>query len=435
MNLRYKFKLKLAAIIFLILLAAAFILGCGGEDDGRVVFAVGGAPAEIDYWRTLADEFEMETGIELTIIRQPTDTDQRRQGLVTALNASSSDPDVFLMDVAWLAQIAASGWLEPLDHYSERDTLNPDIFFENIVEMADIYNDTLYALPVYVDGGLLYYRKDLLAKYDLEEPPQRWTEFVEVSKRVQIDMREDNPDFHGFVWQGAQYEGLICNFLEVAASNGGGLVNQEGQIEVNTEANIEALHMMRAMIADEKISPENTYTEFTEEEVRIYFQQGNALFERNWPYAWPLHQSPESEVKGKIGISALPHFEGGESISTLGGWHIGISKFSDNKEAAWEFVKFVVSAETQENLVINLGWNPGRIGLYLDPEIIEHMPHFPKLRLIFDNLHARPTLPYYSQLSTILQKHINSALSGAISPEKALSQAQNEIDQIVDRYE
>ncbi|HEQ98738.1 MAG TPA: ABC transporter substrate-binding protein [candidate division Zixibacteria bacterium] len=418
----------------IISLSIIFLLaGCGGvKEDKPLVFAVGGAPSEINFWEALIDEFSTEYQIDVSIVRQPTDTDQRRQGLVVSLKARDDDPDVFLMDVAWLAQIAASGWLAPLN--TELDSIETEAFFENILDLADRYDGQLMAMPVYVDGGVLYYRNDLLENIGISRPPQTWKELIEFSLRVQAVERENNPDFYGFVWQGAQYEGLICNFLEFAVSNEGGFIFEGDSLRLNIPENVEALQLMHDIIHEYKISPPNTYTEFKEEEVRLFFQNGNALFERNWPYAWTLHQSSGSPVADKIGIDVLPHFEGGESISTLGGWHIGISAYSDMKEEARRFVEYVSSYETQKKLALNLGWNPGRRDVYDDQEVLEKLPHFADLKTVFENAHPRPTRPYYSQMSSILQKHLNSAVAGEVSPENALQSAQAEIQDIIGRY-
>ncbi|MBD3216679.1 MAG: extracellular solute-binding protein [candidate division Zixibacteria bacterium] len=421
--------------LFTLGLILLLLAGCGGDaedEEKQIVFAVGGAPSEIDFWEALIDEFSTEYQIDVSIVRQPTDTDQRRQGLVVSLKARDDDPDVFLMDVAWLAQIAASGWLEPLN--TETDRIKTEAFFENILNLADRYNGKLMALPVYVDGGVLYYRMDLLEEIGVKNPPGTWQELIEYSQKVLDIKREDNPDFYGFVWQGAQYEGLICNFLEFASSNNGGFIFEGDSLRLNIPENVEALRMMHDIIHEHKISPPNTYTEFTEEEVRLFFQNGNALFERNWPYAWNLHQSPKSPVKDKIGIDVLPHFEGGESISTLGGWHIGISVYSDVKSEARRFVEYVTSYETQKRLALNLGWNPGRKDVYSDSEVLERLPHFAELRDVFENAYPRPTRPYYSQMSAILQKHLNSALAGEVNPEAALEAAETEIQDIINRY-
>jgi len=415
---------------FLLLFLLFLLVGCEKREERVVTFAVGGAPNEIEFWEKLVREFEERKGIKVKLLRQPTDTDQRRQGLVVALRSGMKDPDVFLMDVAWLPQFAASGWLEPL----EGSGLKREVFFKRVVKLVDIYSGKLVALPVYVDGGVLYYRKDLLEKYGYSKLPETWEELLEYSLRVQRGERKKSPQFFGFVWQGAQYEGLVCTFLEFASSRGGGITFRKGRLVLNTGPNVEALTFMRDLIHRYRISPPNTYTEMKEEEVRMFFQEGNALFERNWPYAWALHQSKDSKVRGKVGIAPLPKFKGGRRASTLGGWHIGISRFSDTKRESLEFLKFVLSYEVQKRLALNLGWNPGRTDVYEDRDVLKRMPHFKVLREVFNYIVARPVSPYYTQVSEVLQKYLNSALSGRLSPEEALRRAEEEVGKVVERY-
>lgn len=422
---------KILAVFLLIVFAVA---GCGGGKEKALTFSVGGAPHELDFWEGLAAEFTEETGIPVEVLRQPTDTDQRRQGLVIPLKSAKSDPDVFLMDVAWLAQFAASGWLEPLEPLLEGTQLKPEIFFARVVSLADRYGGKLNALPVYVDGGVLYYRKDLLGKYGFDGPPVTWRELVKQSEKVQAGERGGKPDFYGFVWQGAQYEGLICNFVEFAVSNGGGIEIEDSRVNLDTPENVEALTLMRELIHGYRISPPNTYTEMNEEEARIQFQEGAALFERNWPYAWGLHQREGSPVKGKVGIGPLPHFEGGKSVACLGGWHLGISKYSDAKEKAAKLAGFILSYDVQKRLALKLNWNPGRKDVYEDEEIVEEYPHFAVLKEVFKQAYPRPVVPYYTVISEILQRHVNAALSGKTSPEEALAAAEAETNEIIGRY-
>jgi len=401
--------------------------GCGPQKNA-VVFAVGGAPAELAFWEQLVGDFERQSGIRIELLRQPTDTDQRRQGLIIALNARQPNPDVFLMDVAWLGLFIASNWLEPLG--KEIDTAP---FFSRVLGLADMQAGRLYALPVYIDGGVLYYRRDLLQRYGLPGPPSTWHDLLSMAQTVQTAMRPTNPRFYGFVWQGAQYEGLICNFIEFSGLHGG-WVYQDGRILIDRSGNREALQFMQDLIWKHKISPPNTYTEMKEEEVRTYFQAGNALFERNWPYAWALHQGVGSPVRGKIGVAPLPARNPDERVSTLGGWHIGLSRFSDRKAQGLKFIQFVTAYQTQKRLALGLGWNPARPDLYADPEILARAPHFEKLRKIFQTAQPRPILPYYTQLSAIAQKHINRVLTAKDTPDLALGQAQQEINAMLRRY-
>ncbi len=419
----------------LILSVVLFILlsfNCGKEKP-ILTFAVGGATNEVEYWETLIKKFEDSTNIKVKMIRQPTDTDQRRQGLVIPLKAKKEDPDVFLMDVIWVGQFAASEWLLPIDSYLKGDDLELNNFFTSIIHQVDTYSDRVVALPVYNDCGVLYYRDDLLRKYHLPVP-KTWHELTTVAEKIQKQERQKNPQFYGFVWQGAQYEGLVCTFLEFAASNRGGIVDEKKNIVVSRMENIGALQFMYDLIHKHKISPPNTFTEMKEEEVRLFFENGNALFERNWPYAWGLHEREDSPLKGNIGITILPKSEGGTHAATLGGWHIGISKYSDNKEKAWELVKFIVSYETQKELALDLGWNPGRSDIYNDPEVKDEMLHIEVLKEAFTNATARPNLPYYTQTSEILQRYLNGALSGKLTPVEALEKSQREIEKIVKTY-
>ena len=416
-----------------LLIVSVLLAGCSPKQP-ELVFSVGGAPNELDFWESVIKDFEKEKGIKVRLLRQHTDSDQRRQGILIPMKAEMADPDVFLMDIAWIPQFAVSGWLENLDNYASKDSLDLKAFWPNILNMADRHKGDLIALPVYVDAGVFYYRKDLLKKYGFSKPPKTWDEFLKISKKVQIGERKQNPSFFAFVWQGAQYEGLICNFLEFASLNGGLSFNKPGGF-VNTPGNIKAADFMRDLIHKHELSPPNTYTEMKEEEVRMFFQSGNALFERNWPYAWGLHQKDISPVRAQIQIAPIPHFKGGKSLATLGGWHIGISKYSDKKNDAWAFVKYVVSRRVQKSFSLELGWNPARKDVYEDKDILAKYPHFSKLSSVFANAVPRPAVPYYTQVSDILQRHINSVIANKADSKIAFSEAEKEVENIVKRYE
>ncbi len=416
----------------LLLVTAVFVLvSCRPAANRSLVFATGGAPAELDFWEAAAADFTKETGIKVEVLRQPTDTDQRRQNLMIALKSRRPEPDVFLMDIAWLAQFQAARWLEPLDAYAAQDQFKTDHFFQNILSLADTRGGRLWALPVYVDAGLLYARQDLLDRYHLPFP-QTWQDLVQDCRTIQTGELQAGRPTSGFVWQGAQYEGLVCNFLEFAGSNGGGL-KVDGQVQVNTPQNRQALAFMRALIRDH-ISPPNTYSEMKEEETRLAFQNSPTVFERNWPYAWALHQAADSPVRGKITAGPLPHFPKGESRAALGGWHIGLSKYSGRKAEAWKFIRFVTSFATQKKMVLQLGWNPGRRDVYADPEVLRSAPYLKVLAPVFQTAVPRPMVPYYTELSAVLQRHLHQCLSGEAEPKDALAAAEEECRRVVARY-
>jgi multiple sugar transport system substrate-binding protein len=409
------------------------LLACTGQER-RLTFWVGGAPQEVAYWENLVAEFEARSGVAVDIIRQPASTDQRKQGLVIALEANQPDPDLFLMDIVWITQFVQSDWLLPLDRFIKGDTISLRDFFPRVVAAVDRHGGRTYALPAFLDVGLLYYRKDLLAAQGFAGPPQTWDALVTQALAVQEAQRRQNPRFNGFVWQGAQYEGLVCTFLEFVVSHGGRLTS-DGSVSVTGAGTAAALTFMQDLIQRYRISPPNTYTEMQEEEVRRSFQRGNALFERNWLYAWRLHQGKDSAVRGRVGLAALPHVPGAPSAATLGGWHLGISRTSDAPDQAWQLAAFLLSREIQTRLLLDLGWYSGRRDVYTAPEVRRRMPYVDRLQGIVAHAVSRPDLAYYAQISRIIQRYVNDCLAGKRSAEAALAAMQAEIDRIGRFYE
>ncbi len=431
-------KNKYRIILFILFL----LFSCSGRHE-KLIFSVGGAPTELEFWEELSRDFTEESGLEVELLRRPANTEQQRQGLIIALAAEKSHPDVFLMDVAWLSLFAESEWLTPLD-----DVVDRNDFFKSVIESVDLYKENLVAVPVYMDTGLLYYRKDLLDKFHLPVP-ETYDSLRDSAIIVQSKLRKKNPDFYGFVWQGMQYEGLVVNFLEFAGADGGfvnsgPLTDGRSNINLMKSANLRALSMMRDFIHGYRISPPDTYTRMREEEVRLYFQSGNALFERNWPYAFSLHNQPGSPVRGKVGVAPIPGQTVKHIAPALGGWHVGVSRYSKKKEDAFRFIRYLASKEVQLKMSRKMGWNPGRKEFYTAKMSINNKtssgnnPNFNEFRRAleysFERSRPRPALPYYTQISAILQRHVNGVLAGRTSEKDALRTAQSEVENLVERY-
>src|SRR5207249_4636746 len=136
-------------------------------------------------------------------------------------------------------------------------------------------------------------------------PPTTWQELTETAKVVQDGERKaGNDKIYGIVFQGRAYEGPTCNALEWVDSFGGGtIVDGQGKVTINNPKAIAAIKLAASWIKN--IVPEGVLN-YAEEEARGAFQSGNAVFMRNWPYAWALSQAPDSPTKGKVGVMALP---------------------------------------------------------------------------------------------------------------------------------
>jgi multiple sugar transport system substrate-binding protein len=405
------------------LAATALAAGCGRPDPDpsargtgtTLVFKHGklfGDPAAL---RALIDEFERaHPGLAVREETLPASSDDQYQFYAINLQAGSQAFDVLAADIIWVAGFARAGWLADLDAGEE-----PGEFFRGPME-AVTWQGRVYALPWFIDAGLLYYRTDLV-----EAPPRTWLELVESAKAAMARAK----GVHGFVWQGKQYEGLVCNALEYLHSNGGRVLDGD-RVTLEHPANVEALGLMADLVHRHGVTP-GSVTTATEEPSRHVFGQGRAAFLRNWPYAWRLFQDPGSRVHGKVGVAELPAFPGGRSAPTLGGWQLAVNAASRHREAAATFVRYLTGERAQKRLAIAYGFQPARVALYRDAELLAAQPFLGRLAGVFASARPRPVTPQYVRVSQVLQADFSAAVSGLERPRAALAHAQRRIEAIL----
>lgn len=377
----------------------------------ELVFSIGAGTEEIRFIKTLVDKFEAENpAIKVTLNVLPASTDQQHHYYLATLGAKNKDFDVMRIDTIWIAEFASAGWLESLENCMNKEDRTS---FLPVTEETNVFQGTLYAIPWNANVGLLYYRKDLLEKYNMR-PPDTWEELIELCTQISA-----SESVYGYLWQGKQYEGLICNFIEFIGSKNGGIIDSTGNIIIDSEHNTIVLDLMRDLIWQYRVSPQNTYSELEEESSRHLFQQGKGLFLRNWTYVWGLCQEDPS-MKGKVGVSRPPRFSDGKPASVYGGWHLAINAYSGKKEQAWQLIHFLTSHEAQKELAIHASWMPSRKALYKDPELVEILPFLPVVESVLQDVQIRPNVPYYQWISDILQKHVNEVLSNQTNSKAAL---------------
>ena len=415
---------KFLAGLFPFILLAAGCVEKGNDRDRAnvVVFKHGKIAGDPARFRELLDRFEKANpGITVRDEMLPASTDEQHQFYVINLEGKSADFDVLSMDVIWVPEFARAGWLRDLSRLlpvKERGE-----FFPGPIK-AVTYEGKILAMPWYIDAGILYYRKDLLKKYGLS-PPRTWQELV--SSAQHITSRENG--LYGFIWQGKQYEGLVCNVLEYFWSNGGDVL-QNGSAVIKSPENIEALQFMRDLTVTYGITPPFVTT-VIEEPTRHIFGSGRAVFMRNWPYAWTVFEREGSAVRGRVGVSTLPSFPDKKSASTLGGWQLGVNTYSRNPEAAERLVAFLTSPESQKSLALAIGYKPTRKSLYHDKDLIREQPFIAGLYDVFMKARPRPVSPYYMMITQVIQPELSAAISGIKTPEAALSAAQKQIEHIL----
>jgi multiple sugar transport system substrate-binding protein len=407
----------------LLLSAALLLSACAGQSDrGPVIVTFPGSSlgAEAQVLNLQISRFNAQNpGIRVIRRDTPDAADQRHQLYVQWLNAGASDPDILQLDAIWTPEFAAAGWILPLDQF------HPDTpaFFPSTIS-ANRWQDTLFALPWFVDVGMLYWRSDLL-----RAPPATLGELVREAKRIQ----QQRGLRYGLVWQGARYEGLITNFVEYLGAFGGRILDG-GQVVVNSEAGRMALTEMRDEIYRQGIVPSAVLT-WHEEESRFAFQNGQSVFMRNWPYAVGLMQdSAQSRVAGRFSVAPMPAGPGGSPTAALGGAQLAINRRTENPQAAWAVIDYLTQPEQMLERARVVGQFPPRVELYDGNELTADLGIPPATaRRVIEYAVPRPVTPVYNQLSEILQIHLHRALTRQTTPAAALARAQTEMQALLNR--
>jgi trehalose/maltose transport system substrate-binding protein len=241
---------------------------------------------------------------------------------------------------------------------------------------------------------------------------------------------EGNPDFWGYVWQGAAYEGLTCDALEWQFSwNGGTIVEPDGTISINNPAAAAAFDMAASWVGN--ISPPGVVS-YMEEDARGVWQAGNAAFMRNWPYAYSLGNSEGSSIAGNFAVQPLPKGgPDGQNADTLGGWQMSVSKYSDDVDAAAEFAVCMTGYEAQKIRAVEGSMLPTIADLYGDEDVLAAQPFFGQLLPVFSGgAVARPstvTGEDYNQVSTIYFTEVNKVLTGQQTGQEAVEAIESQL--------
>jgi trehalose/maltose transport system substrate-binding protein len=402
---------------------ASSLAGAPVVSAETISISCGAVGAELQLCQEGADAWAKKTGHEVKVISTPNSSTERLALYQQLLAAGASDIDVFQIDIIWPG-ILSSHFIDLKKHSNgaEGDHF-PAIIQNNTV------NDQLVAMPWFTDAGVLYYRKDLLEKHG-EQPPITWEAMAATAQKIQDAERAGGNDkMWGFVWQGKAYEGLTCNALEwITSHNGGTVVDDKGKITVNNEGAIAAIDKAGSWVKG--ISPEGVLN-YAEEEARGVFQSGNAVFMRNWPYAWALAQGPDSTIKDKVGVVALPKGgDNGRHAATLGGWNLAVSRYSENPEIAADLVMHLTSAEEQKRRAIQGSFNPTIGSLYKDQEVLDANPFFGDLYETFVSAVPRPSTPTgakYNQVSNEFWNAVHEVLSGKTDAKTSIAQLESRL--------
>ena len=376
------------------------------EGRGPITFAMGKNDTDklipiIEKWN------EEHPDEEVTLSELAGEADAQRETLVQSLQAGNSDYDVMALDVIWTADFAANQWLAPLEGDLEVDTSE---LLEATVESAT-YNDTLYALPQNTNGQLLFRNTELA--------PDEVSTFDELASACEA--LEDGTAC--LTTQLKQYEGLTVNTVGFMEGWGGKVLDEDGNVTVDSDESKAGLQALVDAYEDGTISRESTAA--TEEETNLTFTEGDSAFAINWPYMYTNAEEAEATA-GKVEVQPLVGKDG-VGVSTLGGYNNGINVNSENKATARDFIEFVINEENQTSFA-EASFPPVLASIYDDESLIEQFPYLPALKESLENASPRPVSPFYPAISKAIQDNAYAALTDGKSVDDATADMKTAIE-------
>lgn len=348
--------------------------------------------------------------------------------------------DLATTDIVWSGEFAVKGWTMDLTSWIDRDRseINYNDIFPVMWTMGS-WGDKQIAFPMAGYGNSLIYRKDLftdseeMAAFEAEygyklAPPDNFEQMADIAE---FFTRKDENLF-GLVANGARGPAVAQDWMEYMRGFGGQIVDNQGNVEVDSQACVESLQFFVDIF--DKWAPPGAIGYWWDDRETAY-RTGQAVMQSSWSIARAGYEDETiSMVAGKTDMAATPLKKGvDEALYGVGGWGIGINADVDakNKEAAWEFIKWITSPEIQKEWLFNDG-APIRKSTCTDPEVVEEMPWMPTMYEIFDNGDGdyRPRVPEYTQIQDILGLRVNQAITHELTVEEAIAAAAEEIREI-----
>jgi multiple sugar transport system substrate-binding protein len=401
---RRRVGLALSAVLVSALLAA-----CGGGDQGPPTLIwyinpdVGNTDASKGGQATLAKECAESSGgaYDMEVRLLPNDASAQREQLVRRLAAQDTGIDLMSLDPPFTAEFSTAGFLAPIP------AKDAQLFTQGVLDGAvkqAMWEGKLVAVPFWANTQLLWYRKSVAQQAGLDmSKPVTWDQIIDAA--VQTDTTVEV--------QANRYEGYAVWINALIAGAGGQLVQNadagpDATIALDTPAAQKAASIIDRLAGSPAADP--AMSTATETESLAGFTRDDGGFLVNWPYTFA---DPTTEgIRGDIGWTRYPQTVAGqESEPPLGGINLGISAFSEHKDLALQAAKCITSVEHQKDYMLNAGNPAAKAVVYGEPEIQEAYPMADQIRESIDEAAPRPATPYWSDISSALQRAFHSPQS------------------------
>jgi len=343
-------------------------------------------------------------------------TNERKELLTRSLRSKSEKLDIFAVDLIWVPRFVK--WCEPLDSYfsdDEKRRLLPDAM------RSCMFEGMLVAMPMYLDIGLMYYRRDIIRMLpDGAAIEKRLQESISWKEMAQLHKRLEHMKKPFFIFPAKDFEGLVCNFLELAVGRDPDFL-KANTFPVLSPPAVKSLQMMVDFVKDGTTPPE--VIDFDEFLCNEYMLDHDAVFLRSWPdFVQSFRTSYSDTAKLQyIAKAPLPHFEGRPSTSVFGGWNLMVSKSSTKKEAAIEFIRFFQSETIQRMIFERTGYLPAINSVYQDSVFLNTHSELAFFHQLLRNGFHRPALVEYTKVSDIISHFSHLAIKRELSVKEALT--------------
>ena len=364
--------MKRGAVLAAVVTAAAVLTGCGGSApkapegqklSGQTIRFVASNHTYTDAIKSLIPEFEKKTGIKVKM--ESYFEDQLTQKLTVEFTSGSSTIDVFMTRPLQEGRLFSKNkWYESLSPYVSDAKKTPvdwkwNDFQKSAVE-ATTLNGTLYAVPIVTEWETLFYRKDLFAQAGLQ-PPKTLEELEAAAKRL----NDPANGVYGIVSRG-QRGAAVTQFSSYLFAHGGDFL-KGGKCVLDTPEAVKAIQYYGKLLHD--YGPPGV-TNMSWPQAQALMASGKVAMWTDASTLLPGLLDPQkSKVADQIGIAMFPGGAAGQHPYMVVPWAVSVAAQSKQKEAAWEFVKWLSSEDVMKKAQL-AGNTTTRNAIWSDKDVL-----------------------------------------------------------------
>ena len=348
-------------------------------------------------------------------------------GVTATLAVAGAMPDVLQTVGDWFVEFAVLGALDPLNPYLEKAGKDwvANLAKQNMVP----WKGNIYLLPVTASAYLLLYNERKLEEAGFSGPPKTWEDLEKMGPKL------TNPAKNSYCFASSMavvspYKGPI-NEIWPLIYQCNDTVMKGGKCNLNSPASIRALKFWLHLVNDLKIYAPGVLTNIDKDQVEAFTSEVTAMIANSPVF---VRVAQQRNPKLKLGVAPPPE---GETYGTFGaGWNNTLCSTGKNKDAAWEFMRWLSSPEGSA-LVSMAAWHqPGNLKADMSP-LVQREPRFQvalnvaKRGRVFAEVAG---MPECTNLLRIQIEQIHEAANKRKTPEAAMESATAEWNKVLAKY-